>query len=246
MTMSYKENGYLLLENFFTEKALEAIEKIFDKFHKKWLHDNKSIFESGVLNSHSLTSGKYLSEEEKTLLFQFISQDSIQGIIDEIYTDKPVFLNTQLFFDPNDNSQKNYWHRDIQYTGLSVEEQKQALQNQDVVHFRIPMKEELGIELIPKTHREWDLPHEFDVRNSLNNAVPSDTLERGKAISLNRGDLLVFSANMIHRGLYGKDRFSFDIILCDNIPELKNFIDRNNYPSQEILQKLQNKGLFRL
>lgn len=243
--MSYKENGYLLLENFFTETDLQAIEKILYKFHEKWMVDNASSFEKGVLNSHSLTSGNYLDMEEKTALFQFISQQSIQEIIDTIYTDKPVFLNTQLFFDPKDNSQKNYWHRDIQYTGLTVEEQKQAIKHQDVVHFRIPMKAELGIELIPKTHREWDLPHEFDVRNSLNNSKPSHDLERGKTIQLKRGDLLVFSANMIHRGIYGKDRFSFDVIFCSNIPEIKRFIDQNNYPSEKILKKLKNKELFR-
>lgn len=244
--MSYKENGYLLLENFFAETDLQAIEKVLYKFHEKWMVDNASSFEKGVLNSHSLTSGNYLDMEEKTALFQFISQQSIQEIIDAIYTDTPVFLNTQLFFDPKDNSQKNYWHRDIQYTGLSVEEQKQAIKHQDVVHFRIPMKAELGIELIPKTHREWDLPHEFDVRNSLNNSKPNDDLERGKTIQLNRGDLLVFSANMIHRGIYGKDRFSFDVIFCSNIPEIKRFIDQSNYPSEAILKKLKNKELFRL
>lgn len=92
--MSYKENGYLLLENFFTETDLYTIEKILHKFHEKWMVDNASSFEKGVLNSHSLTSGNYLDIEEKTALFQFISQQSIQEIIDTIYTDKPVFLNT--------------------------------------------------------------------------------------------------------------------------------------------------------
>lgn len=244
--MSYQENGYILLKDFFTETDIQAIESILDKFHERWMQDNTLSFEKGILNSHSLTCGDYLDEKEKTMLFQFISQEKIQKITDEIYANQPLFLNTQLFFDPKNNNQKNYWHRDIQYTGLPVEEQKLAIKKQDVVHFRVPMKAELGIELIPKTHREWDLPHEFDVRNSLNGNVPSDDLERGKIISLERGDLLVFSANMIHRGLYGKNRFSFDIIFCDNIPEMKNFIDKNNYPSEAILEKLENKALFRL
>lgn len=244
--MNYEENGYLLLESFFTGTEMIAVERILNTFHEKWMKDNASNYEKGILNSHSLTSGNYLNIEEKTLLFQFISQDKLQEIIDKVFPIKPVFLNTQLFFDPKNNHQKNYWHRDIQYTGMSVEEQKQAIKNQNVVHFRIPMKAELGIELIPKTHREWDLPQEFDVRNSLNNSTPSDALERGKSIQLNRGDLLVFSANMIHRGIYGKDRLSFDVIYCDNIPEIKRFIDRSNYPSEEILGQLKNKELFRL
>ncbi|KQS46452.1 MULTISPECIES: phytanoyl-CoA dioxygenase family protein [Flavobacterium] len=240
----YEEQGYLYLKNFFSEAEIIAIENILNKFHIKWLEDNAVYYEKGLLNSHSLTSGNYLNEEEKTLLFKFITQNKLQTILKTVFSETPIFLNTQLFFDPKNSEQKNYWHRDIQYTGMSVEEQKKAIHNQNVVHFRIPMKKESGIELIPKTHREWDLPEEFDVRNSLNGAFPSDDLQRGKVVGLNRGDLLVFSANMIHRGLYGHNRFSLDVLFCDNIPEMRNFIDRNNYPSKEILENLGNKEMF--
>lgn len=242
----YEEQGYLYLENFFSEAEIVTIEKILNKFHEKWLKDNASYYEKGLLNSHGLTSGNYLNEEEKTVLFQFISQDKLQEIIRTVFPETPIFLNTQLFFDPKNSEQKNYWHRDIQYTGMSVEEQKIAICNQDVVHFRIPMRKESGIELIPKTHREWDLPEEFEVRNSLNGAVPSDGLQRGKVIELDRGDVLVFSANMIHRGIYGQNRFSLDVLFCDNIPQMRNFIDSNNYPSKEILENLDNTELFGL
>jgi len=242
----YEEQGYLYLENFFSEVELVRIEKILDKFHQKWMEENASYYEKGLLNSHSLTSGNYLNEEDKIALFQFITQDKLQAIIKTVFSETPIFLNTQLFFDPKNSKQKNYWHRDIQYTGMSVEEQKVAIGNQNVVHFRIPMRKESGIELIPQTHREWDLPEEFEVRNSLNGAVPSDDLKRGKVIGLNRGDVLVFSANMIHRGIYGQNRFSLDVLFCDNIPQMRNFIDRNNYPSKEVLENLDNTELFGL
>lgn len=242
----YEEQGYLYLENFFSNAEIGAIENILDKFHEKWLEDNAAYYDKGLLNSHSLTSGNYLNQEEKTVLFQFISQDKLQNILKTVFPKTPIFLNTQLFFDPKNSNQKNYWHRDIQYTGMSVEEQKETIRNQNVVHFRIPMKKESGIELIPKTHREWDLQEEFVVRNSLNGSVPSDNLKRGKVIGLDRGDVLVFSANMIHRGIYGQDRFSLDVLFCDNIPQMRNFIDSNNYPPKEILENLDNTELFEL
>ena len=242
----YEEQGYLYLEDFFSNAEIGAIENILNKFHEKWLEDNAAYYDKGLLNSHSLTSGHSLNQEEKMTLFKFISQDKLQTILKTVFPETPIFLNTQLFFDPKNSKQKNYWHRDIQYTGMSVEEQKETIRNQNVVHFRIPMKKESGIELIPKTHREWDLPEEFEVRNSLNGAFPSDNLKRGKVIGLNRGDVLVFSANMIHRGIYGQDRFSLDILFCDNIPQMRNFIDRNNYPSKEILENLDNTELFEL
>ena len=48
---------------------------------------------------------------------------------------------------------------------------------------------------------------------------------------------------MIHRGLYGNDRFTFDIIFCDDTPEFKKFIDFKNHPTQEELKSL-NSELF--
>ncbi|BFM42529.1 hypothetical protein CFS9_11700 [Flavobacterium sp. CFS9] len=241
---SFEQNGYVFLENFFSENELAVIEKGLVKFHEIWLRDNEISYEKGVLNSHSLTKGDGLTEEEKTSLFEFIAQDKFEEILSVIFPKPPVFLNTQLFFDPKDEARKNYWHRDIQYTGMSVEDQKEAIKTQNVVHFRIPMKTERGIELIPTTHREWDLPEEFEVRNSLKGRLQSDDLKRGEIVRLNRGDLLIFSANMIHRGIYGKDRFSLDIIFCDNIPQMKAFIDKDNLPSAKILEKLKNKPLF--
>lgn len=241
---NFEQNGYVFLKDFFSENELVAIEKVLVKFHEIWLHDNEISYEKGAINSHSLTKGDCLKEEEKTRLFEFITQTKFEEIRSVIFPKPPVFLNTQLFFDPKEETRKNYWHRDIQYTGMSVEDQKKAIKTQNVVHFRIPLKSERGIELIPKTHREWDLPEEFEVRNSLNGRLQSDDLKRGEIVRLNRGDLLVFSANMIHRGIYGKDRFSLDIIFCDNIPVMKSFIDKDNLPSAKILEKLINKQLF--
>ena len=124
-----------------------------------------------------------------------------------------------------------------------IESQKEKIQQQNVVHFRIPFKPELGIELIPGTHKSWDLPEEEETRLAENGRTPSDSLERGKIIPLDRGDLLAFSANMIHRGLYGRNRFSFDIIFCDDTPDFKDFIDPKNQPDQQEIQVL-NSELF--
>ncbi|MHA7058846.1 phytanoyl-CoA dioxygenase [Aquimarina sp. M1] len=224
---NYIEQGFSHHKNYFKEEELLLIEPILIKFHSSWLSENSEHYLKGALNSHSLTSSKRLTNQEKRILFDFISSNKIINLIE---FDQPKFLNTQLFFDPNDLSQNNYWHRDIQYTGMNDKEQKEAIKTQNVVHFRIPLKNEPGIELIPETHRKWDSNEEYEVRNSLNNKKPNDSLINGKLITLERTDLLVFSANMIHRGIYGNDRVSFDIIYCDNDPKILKFRDQNNLP----------------
>ncbi len=239
----YHDSGFIHFENFFGEKELQEIERVLKKFHKSWLSANEKDYKQGCINSHSITAGDYISEHERLEVFKFISQEKIREIISSIFPAKAVFLNTQLFFDPFNPRQHNYWHRDIQYTGLNIESQKEKIQQQNVVHFRIPFKPELGIELIPGTHKNWDLPEEEETRLAQNGRSPSDSLERGKIIPLDRGDLLAFSANMIHRGLYGRNRFSFDIIFCDDSPDFKEFIDPKNQPNQQEIQVL-NSELF--
>lgn len=239
----YHDFGYIYWENFFSNEELKNLELILNKFHENWLKENQKDYQSGLINSHSLTSSKFISPKDRLEIFKFIAQDKISETVQTIFPEKAIFLNTQLFFDPFNKNQNNYWHRDIQYTGMNIDEQKEKIKTQNVLHFRIPLQPELGIELIPTTHKIWDLQEEEETRLSLNGRKPNDNLERGKTISLNRGDLLIFSANMIHRGLYGNNRFTFDIIFCDNTPEFKNFIDFKNHPNQQELQSL-NSELF--
>ncbi len=239
---NYIEHGFSYHPNFFKEEELLQIEPILTKFHELWLKERSQDYLKGAINSHSLTSSKHLNTYEKNTLFNFISQDKIVNLI--TFND-PKFFNTQLFFDPKNSNQSNYWHRDIQYTGLSEDAQKKAIKTQNVVHFRIPFKKESGIELIPKTHREWDSIEEYNVRNSLNDKKQSDALSRGKLIELNRSDLLIFSANMIHRGIYGNNRFSLDIIFCNNNPDILKFRDPTNLPLHTELTEYSNKKIFK-
>ena len=241
---NYKKYGYSLHRNFFKEEEIAIIEPILIKFHNSWLKEHARHYANGTLNSHSLTSSKYINNTEKKTLFDFIAQNKLYSLLEKLIPQQAKFLNTQLFFDPKNANQENYWHRDIQYTGKSEEEQKQAIKTQNVLHFRIPLKTELGIELIPQTHRRWDSKEEYEVRKSLNNKKTSDELKNSKRFALKRKDLLIFSANMIHRGIYGKERFSFDIIYCDDNPSILKFRDIKNLPPSNEIAKRTNIRLF--
>lgn len=237
----FENKGYHYLPNYFLEEELFVIESIIEKFHNSWLAKNQELYSKGILNSHSLTSSNFLGRKEKKVLFNFLVSNKLLKLIE---FDNPKFLNTQLFFDPKNKKQQNYWHRDIQYTGITEKEQKEAIKTQNVLHFRIPFTKEPGIELIPGTHRRWDTDKEYEVRNELNNKKPYDSLKKGKVIPLERGDLLVFSANMIHRGLYGNNRLSFDIIYCDNNPNLLKFRAKENLPNKSELSEFENVEIF--
>ena len=149
-------------------------------------------------------------------------------------------MEAQLFFDPFKPKQSNYWHRDGQYH-LSADEQKLALTEPEVLHVKIPLTIDPGIEVIPDSHKNWDTDNELLIRLQQNEHKNSEHLSNGVQIPLQVADVLMFSANMIHRGLYGKNRLVLDILYCD--PQLAEFIQVKHQPSAQMLPDL-DKSLF--
>lgn len=241
--MSYDENGYLLLKNFYDPSELKELYSILIAFHERWKKDNSDFYLQRAINSAYLTGSKYLSQNDRQELFRFISSSKLMNILSSLIPDKAMFMNTQLFFNPVNKEQKNYWHRDPQYI-MSLDEQEKALKKSQVLHFRIPLQNEPGIELVPGTHKRWDSKEELEVRLETNGKKNSDDLSSGLKLSLETGDLLVFSANMIHRGLYGMNRFALDILFCDAKAELAQFIDRDCLPTKAQLASIENSVIF--
>ena len=244
MIKNYEENGYLVLKDFVTASELEKLREVVTQFHQSWKQENAQFYAEKAVNSAYLTAKKHLKNAERELLFKFIGSAKLMDVVVSIMDARPTFMNTQLFFDPVNKDQRNYWHRDPQYH-MSVDEQKQALLGTNVIHFRIPLVDEPGLELIPGTHKRWDNDDELDVRLEQNGRKNYENLPAGVIVKLNAGDLLIFSANMIHRGVYGMDRLSLDILFCDPVPELVKFIDDACLPDSEILAGLENADAFK-
>ncbi|AAZ24329.1 hypothetical protein CPS_0690 [Colwellia psychrerythraea 34H] len=195
------------------------------------------------MNSAYLTNREYLNDRQRQVLFDFIGSEKVMSIVNELIPQQPCFLNTQLFFNPMNPKQRNYWHRDPQYH-LSIEQQKVALLASDVIHFRLPLLDEPGIELVPGTHKRWDSTEELKVRLEQAGDKNNQPLSQGKIIKLEAGDLLIFSANMIHRGLYGLDRLAFDILFCQPDPSVIQFVSNDSLPTAEALTSLENSDAF--
>lgn len=112
------------------------------------------------------------------------------------------------------------------------------------MHLRVPLFDELGMELIPGTHKRWDTAEEFDIRQEENGHESHEDISGGKKIPLAAGDLLVFSADMIHRGLYGLDRLALDILTFDSAADFVNYIDDDCLPEPLILNNIDDPRLF--
>lgn len=243
MNSEYNNKGYFVLRNAFNAAELADIHGILSTFHEGWKHKNKAFYAERAINSAYITGTEFLASEQRETLFNFIGSTTIMNAALSAIPSSPAFLNTQLFFNPVNNKQKNYWHRDPQYH-LSVEEQKAVLCGPEVIHIRVPLMNEPGIELVPGSHRRWDTPEEFDVRLEQHGRNNWEAISTGETVPLNAGDLLVFSANMIHRGLYGMDRFALDILFCEPDPSILKFVNVDCLPDRRQLQGIQNPDAF--
>ncbi|WP_017222274.1 phytanoyl-CoA dioxygenase family protein [Moritella dasanensis] len=244
LNSEYDEQGYFVIRNYFSAAEISALREVVLKFHEAWKEDNIQFYRSEAFNSSVITGIDYLECDDRLTLFNFISSKKMMDAVESVIPANAAFMNTQLFFNPVNPKQKDFWHRDCQYD-YEVEQQKIAVQETQVVHLRVPLFDERGMELVPGTHKRWDNEEEFYVRQEINGKESSDSLSAGKIINLAAGDLLVFSADMIHRGLYGMDRLALDILVFDPDGDFADYVDDECLPSIEMLDKIADPRLFK-
>ncbi|MEW6991005.1 phytanoyl-CoA dioxygenase family protein [Colwelliaceae bacterium 6441] len=243
LQQNYREQGYFVLRDFFTPTEIAELRTVILKFHTLWKQDNAEFYQEVAFNSSLITGSQYLNFEDRVQLFNFISAKKIMTLVDAIIENKPAFMNTQLFFNPMNPELKDFWHRDCQYDH-DVEKQKKVIHETQVLHLRVPLFDELGMELIPGTHKRWDTDEEFSVRQELQGRLSNESLSGGKTIPLAAGDLLVFSADMLHRGLYGLDRLALDILVFDTQGDFVDYVDDDCLPEALMLDKITHPRLF--
>lgn len=239
----YDDQGYFVIRNYFNTSEIASLRKVILTFHQLWKDDNDIFYREEAFNSSLITGSQYLGFDDRVTLFNFISSKKIMNIVESVIPVNPAFMNTQLFFDPVNSAQKDFWHRDCQYD-YDIEDQKKVIHNTQVLHLRVPLFDEPGIELVPGTHKRWDSDEEFNVREEIKGRVSSENLSSGQKIALAAGDLLVFSADMIHRGLYGLDRLALDILVFDSAGDYADYVDDDCLPDTAMLEKIADPRLF--
>jgi len=244
LNSNYDDQGYFVIRNYFNSAEISLLREVVLKFHELWKEDNKNFYQEEAFNSSLITGSQYLAFDDRVKLFNFISSKKIMNIVDSVIPANPAFMNTQLFFNPVNQEQKDFWHRDCQYDH-DIEIQKKVIHDTQVLHLRVPLFDELGMELVPGTHKRWDNDEEFNVRQEEKGRVSSENLSTGKKIELAAGDLLVFSADMIHRGLYGLDRLALDILVFDSAADFVDYVDDDCLPNTSMLDNIDDPRLFK-
>lgn len=143
----YDNQGYFVIREYFTSAEILALRAVVLKFHEAWKKDNLTFYQEEAFNSSLITGSQYLATDDRVKLFNFICSEKMMAIVNTLIPIKPAFMNTQLFFNPVTPEQKDFWHRDCQYDH-DISGQKKAIQETQVVHLRVPLFDELGMELV--------------------------------------------------------------------------------------------------
>lgn len=245
----YEDSGYFILRNFFNSQEIFHLTALVDPIFLQWRDGKEAhIFEHKLLNMHSLTHAGYFeqSQTQRLAFFNAILPTKLTQYLDTLFGDGLYFHNTQLFFNPTNKARLPYWHRDMQYSPIADELQASEQLNMLSLHVRIPLLDESGIELIPGSHKRWDTELERKVRFELEGHEDSGALAGSKLIELSAGDLLIFNAQMLHRGNYAlnHERKALDLCIGKPHPLSIDFLDKSVLPTNQELTQLDNPSWF--
>ncbi|XOV80864.1 MAG: phytanoyl-CoA dioxygenase family protein [Aestuariibacter sp.] len=239
-----QEMGFVKVPDLLSDLELADLRAICTQHHQCWQKANQEFYQSQAVNSAYLSAPGYLNNSQRLQLLRFVSSDKLIALAKGIIGPDLCFMNTQLFFNPVNASQRNYWHRDPQYHLNEAQQKELLVSEQQVWHFRIALYDEPGIEIIPNSHRNWDNEEERVVRLELDGHKNNEALPHGESVPLQSGEICIFSALAIHRGLYGGARQALDILYCSPQPELTEHIRKDCLPAPDEFQYLDNPQIF--
>lgn len=209
-------DGYLHRAGLLPRDAVRRLVATGERVHALWLAENgEHVRRHALVNSTRLTDVRCFApphDAERAAFFDALADPALYEVVSESFGDDLAFHGTQMFFSPL-GERAPYWHRDLQYMGLDETEQQRLLPTLTHLHVRIPLRPERRFLLVPGSHARWDTAEERDVRLERDGHRSSEDLTNARSFDLVPGDVLVFSAHMLHRGTYGQDRLSLDLMV---------------------------------
>jgi len=243
----FRTDGFLYCPQLLSHTDVDVFRKAIHPIYREWLLTTGKKCEANCVNMSGLTHPKYFNNsDERVSFFKVLIENNIYSHLKELFNQEILFHNTQLFFNPKDPDKHPYWHRDLQFSSHSSSTQAESLRHLLSLHVRIPLLPELGIAIVPGSHKRWDTDEELAVRNSLHNTAVS--LQNERRIFLEPGDVFIFHSESIHRGIYaGNDqRLSLDLCLGHPHPLTEDYFDAELSPTWQEYQKIPQPSWYRV
>lgn len=247
----FEQHGFIIIRQFFTAQQVDDLTEQVDRIYNIWLANNKSEYiEHRLVNMHSLTSPEYFKQksEQRIRFFESLTPKKLIDLLDELCDCEIYFHNSQLFFNPYQNNRLPYWHRDMQYSQVDDKVQQRNQSTMLSLHVRTALINETGMEIVSGTHKRWDTELEKNVRLEMSGHKNSEQLPGSVLISLDAGDILIFNAQMIHRGNYELNQSRKALDLCIGKPHTltSGFLDESVLPTQHEIELIRDSRWYQL
>ena len=242
----YQQNGFVLRRGLLAPEMIARLVGIGDRVHEQWLdeHGDKAR-KHDLVNSTGLTGSRYFRppfDAQRPVFFDALADDVLSNLLAAVFGDDLYFHGTQMFFNPPGGRRRPYWHRDIQYMAYEETRQQALLGELCNLHVRFPLRPERRFMLVPGSHARWDTDLEQDVRLERSGHCSWEDLPSATAFDLYPGDILIFSAHMLHRGTYegNNGRLSLDLMLGKPHPQVPMTLDSEELPTRVELASVRH------
>lgn len=242
----FSTDGFLYCPQLLSPKNIDVFREAIHPIYRKWLSTAGENCRTNFVNMSGLTHPKYFNNSiERISFFKILIENNIYSLLQKLFNEEILFHNTQLFFNPTDPHTQPYWHRDLQFSSHSSSTQAKSLRQLRSLHVRIPLLPELGVAIVPGSHKRWDTDEELAVRNSRHNRAMS--LQNERRFFLEPGDVFIFHSESIHRGIYaGNDqRLSLDLCLGKPHPLTEDYFDAELSPTWQEYHKISQPSWYR-
>ncbi|MBN4049741.1 phytanoyl-CoA dioxygenase family protein [Bacteroidales bacterium AH-315-N07] len=203
LSIFYKENGFLVLKDLFSQDELtETLNDIYKLFETRFKDlDNKTLNRIELINNYYNAEKEIWSQCEKHMwdllsILRLASKIEVTNALKKIGLKSPMILTRpEVRTDmPDDRQYMQPWHQDWRYSKTSL----------NAITIWIPLhdvrKENGTIDVIPKSHlfgllkeKEIPNPRRFVISDERISGLPFETME------LNHGDCVIFSQFIVHR-----------------------------------------------
>ena len=207
------EQGYLVVPGAFSPEKVGKLFEICERSYAQWraesTQDSEPDYHHYKPDAWSiihLNHPKYFRDHPADLpvLLNAVADPFALEIVEEIFTEAPLFTQANYYIDPPSEPFFGGWHRDCQFFADGDEAKERAdVQAESEppreLHMHIPLVPTAATEVVPGSHRRWDSDEELNVRR---HDRFSDAMPGALRLHLEPGDLAFFHVNALHRGLY--------------------------------------------